>query len=515
MVGAGNICEFHVAAVKALARCRARRRHRPRSRARAKRTPRSGAPTAFASLDALVDAGANVIHVLTPPSAHAKVALAALERGCHVLIEKPIAEERRGRARIAERRAAEGPRRDASTTRCSTIRRSSARSSGPGRRARRGRLGRHPARLGVPAVRRRPAAAVVSRRRLSVPRHRRALPVSDPGAARPDRGRRGRLASLGGDPNLAFDEWRALVRCQRGLGQFQLTWNVEADAEPADHPRHARACCASICSRCSTASARRRRCRRRPSGSSTRSPTRSSRSIDVPIGVWKFVRKEVSRTRACATSSPTSTARLAAGAAAAVSVEDAAEVVRLGREGRARGRRRSRRSGSRSFTLSADVPIPRHRRVGLARPARSSSGCSPRANACACSCAGSRSTPVDGVEYASATSAIPEAVDRAVQRRRDRDPCGAAMKGGWPEHKGGTVVGTQNVIDACRRHGVKQLVHISSMSVVDWAGSPGDGAGQRGHAARAARRGARRVHARQARGRAGSSSAAATPGCRA
>jgi nucleoside-diphosphate-sugar epimerase len=52
---------------------------------------------------------------------------------------------------------------------------------------------------------------------------------------------------------------------------------------------------------------------------------------------------------------------------------------------------------------------------------------------------------------------------------------GAAMKGGWPEHLGGTVVGTQNVIDACKKHGVKQLVHISSMSVIDWAGSAGKG----------------------------------------
>jgi nucleoside-diphosphate-sugar epimerase len=50
------------------------------------------------------------------------------------------------------------------------------------------------------------------------------------------------------------------------------------------------------------------------------------------------------------------------------------------------------------------------------------------------------------------------------------------MKGGWPEHKGGTVVGTQNVIDACKKYKVKQLVHISSMSVVDWAGMSGNGA---------------------------------------
>jgi nucleoside-diphosphate-sugar epimerase len=50
---------------------------------------------------------------------------------------------------------------------------------------------------------------------------------------------------------------------------------------------------------------------------------------------------------------------------------------------------------------------------------------------------------------------------------------GAAMTGGWPEHYGATVVGTRNVIDACTRHGVRQLVHISSMSVVDMAGAAG------------------------------------------
>ena len=63
------------------------------------------------------------------------------------------------------------------------------------------------------------------------------------------------------------------------------------------------------------------------------------------------------------------------------------------------------------------------------------------------------------------------AVDRAVKGAEIVIHCGASMKGGWPEHKGGTVTGTQNVIDACKKHEVRQLVHISSMSVVDWAGS--------------------------------------------
>ena len=79
--------------------------------------------------------------------------------------------------------------------------------------------------------------------------------------------------------------------------------------------------------------------------------------------------------------------------------------------------------------------------------------------------------PQDGLEYAFGNLGDPVAVDRAVKGADIVIHCGAAMKGGWPEHKGGTVVGTHNVIDACKAHGVKQLVHISSMSVFDWAGS--------------------------------------------
>jgi len=80
-------------------------------------------------------------------------------------------------------------------------------------------------------------------------------------------------------------------------------------------------------------------------------------------------------------------------------------------------------------------------------------------------------TPQDGLEYAIGDLADSVAVHKAIEGAEIVIHCGAAMKGRWPEHKAGTVTGTQNVIDACRTHGVKQLVHISSLSVVDWAGS--------------------------------------------
>src|SRR3954468_1870888 len=92
MVGAGNICEFHVAAVKKLAPDVELVGVTDLDAKRASENAEKWGTNAYADLDALIAAGANVIHVLTPPSAHAKVAMAALERGCHVIIEKPIAE---------------------------------------------------------------------------------------------------------------------------------------------------------------------------------------------------------------------------------------------------------------------------------------------------------------------------------------------------------------------------------------------------------------------------------------
>jgi nucleoside-diphosphate-sugar epimerase len=68
----------------------------------------------------------------------------------------------------------------------------------------------------------------------------------------------------------------------------------------------------------------------------------------------------------------------------------------------------------------------------------------------------------------------PAAVDRAVQGVEIVFHVGAAMKGGNFEYNAGTIWGTRNVIDSCERHGVKKLVYVSSMSVLDHAGHEAD-----------------------------------------
>src|ERR1051325_9757759 len=93
MVGAGNICEFHVAAVKKLAPDVELVGVTDLDAARAQASAEKWGTAAYKDLDALIAAGAPVIPLLPPPAAHARVAIAALERGFHVLIEKQIAED--------------------------------------------------------------------------------------------------------------------------------------------------------------------------------------------------------------------------------------------------------------------------------------------------------------------------------------------------------------------------------------------------------------------------------------
>ncbi|MEO6777587.1 MAG: NAD-dependent epimerase/dehydratase family protein [Kofleriaceae bacterium] len=81
--------------------------------------------------------------------------------------------------------------------------------------------------------------------------------------------------------------------------------------------------------------------------------------------------------------------------------------------------------------------------------------------------------PRPGVEYAVGDLGDARAVDRAVAGAEIVIHAGATMQGSWAEHERGTVTGTANVLQACARHGVKQLVYISSLAIVDWAGSAG------------------------------------------
>lgn len=472
MIGAGNICEFHVAAVKKLA---------PEvelvgvvdlDRERAQANAQKWGTVAFESLDQLVEAGANVIHVLTPPASHAKIALAALQKGCHVLIEKPIAEDETEALQIG---ALAREKHLVATVNHSLLYDPQIKRALDAVKA--GTLGtvvsvdilrgsEYPPYEGGPLP---PwyRDAGYPFRDLGV--HCLYLiqellgPIQDVDAT---------WSSLGGDPNLAFDEWRAMVRCARGLGQFQLSYNTKPmQSQLIIHGTK------SVLRVDLFAMFHGKR-------SSTPLPKAAERlvnaftdsiqpMIDVPIGVWKFVRKDVQSYQGLRDLVADFYRRLSAGEPPPVTVEDAAQVVKWV-EKVARAADADHAARRDKFKLSPSVPF-------LVTGASGSLG---KATVQRLLAAGHRvrafvrrmpEHPQPNVEYCFGNLGDPEAVDRAVRGAETVIHVGAAMKGGWPEHKGGTVVGTANVIASCQAHHVRQLVHISSMSVIDWAGSAGNG----------------------------------------
>jgi predicted dehydrogenase/nucleoside-diphosphate-sugar epimerase len=472
MVGAGNIAEFHIYAVKAIPELVELIGVTDLDRARADATAEKHGTKAFASLDELVKAGANVIHVLTPPSAHVSVALAALERNCHVVIEKPIAEDEAEGKKVAEL----------------------ARKKGLTVTVNHSLLYDPQVKKALDAVRSGSLGNIVSvdilRGSEYPPYEGGPLPPWYRGAGYPFRDLgihclyliqellgpveeiEGEWRSLGGDPNLAFDEWRALVKCKRGLGQFQLTWNVKPmqsqmiihgtkgvfriDLFAMFHGKRSSTPLPKAAERLVNAFA------------DSIQPL-----IDVPVNVVKFVRKEIQAYQGLRDLIGDFYKRLDAGDPPPVSADDAIAIIPF-IEQVARAAEKDHAAQLARFKTSDKIPFVVtgasgnlggavvRRLIADGKKVRVMVRRIPE-------------KPIAGVEYCFGNLGDPVAVDKAIAGGEIVIHVGASMKGGWPEHLGGTVVGTQNVIDSCKKHKVKQLVHISSMSVVDWAGSVGNG----------------------------------------
>ena len=274
--------------------------------------------------------------------------------------------------------------------------------------------------------------------------------------------------SLGGDPNLAFDAWSAQVKCKNGIGQFQLTFNTPPlQSQIIIHGTEGVLRVDLFAMYLGK-------------NSNTPLPKAAERlinafaeSIGQMIDVLKFGKKENKAYLGLRDLVGDFYHRLAAGEPPPVSVQEAGEVVRWV-ERVAKAADKEHRDTLAKFKLSESVPF-------LVTGASGSVG---KAVVAKLREQGHRvrvfvrripANPAEGLEYCFGNLGDPVAVDRAVKGAEVVIHVGAAMKGGWPEHYLGTVIGTQNVLDACKRYKTRQLVHISSMSVIDWAGSVGKG----------------------------------------
>ena len=226
LIGAGGISEFHSRALKRLRNVRIIGVADIYEARAADLAKRHDIPAVFGSTEELLEQQPDVVHVLTPPSSHAALALDAIHHGCHVVIEKPLATSVEDCDRIAAAAKAAGKKvcvdhsllRDPFVERALNIVRSGA------------------------------IGEVVS-----VDHLRSELYAPYRGGPVPEQYRDGGFpfrdigvhslylleAFLGeicdatlklgfpeNDGQPRFKEWRVLVQCERGMGHIYLSWNV-------------------------------------------------------------------------------------------------------------------------------------------------------------------------------------------------------------------------------------------------------------------------------------------------
>jgi nucleoside-diphosphate-sugar epimerase/predicted dehydrogenase len=278
-----------------------------------------------------------------------------------------------------------------------------------------------------------------------------------------------RYSSSGRDPNLLFDEWRALAACEKGTGQMYLSWS----ARPMRNELVIQGTRGVIHVDCflQTCVVRKKLPAPRFIGLVAGAITEAASTlVNVPWNVLLFSLGKLQPSPGIHASVRAFYETLSAGAPPPVSAHEGRRIVawmqQVSREANAEKERK----------LGAGVPVPPARilvtgatgflgrvllqrlrqrgepvRVLVRRPLESLA-----------------QDPL--IHQVSGDLGDPEAVDRAVRGVEVVYHLGAAMRGGKADFERGTVWGTRNIVAACLRHSVKKLVYVSSLTVLDHAG---------------------------------------------
>jgi nucleoside-diphosphate-sugar epimerase len=271
-----------------------------------------------------------------------------------------------------------------------------------------------------------------------------------------------------GDPNLVFDEWRALLECEKAPGQMYISWNVRPiQNEVIVHGTRG---VMTIDCYLQTISLRK----------TYPAPKPVQRILGAGFGSLRMLWKVTANTIRFATG------RLVPNPGIHLSVVKFHEALRRGESPPVpaeEGRRSialleevSRRADADKFAYLAETTPLRPPRILVT----GAGGFLGRALVNRLRAAGEPmrvmlrrppATPLGhDVHVVYGDLGNPAAVERALQGIDTVFHVGAAMRGGNFEYSAGTIWGTRNVIEACERHGVSRLVYVSSMSVLDHAG---------------------------------------------
>jgi 2-alkyl-3-oxoalkanoate reductase len=433
-------------------------------------------PKVYPSLQAMAESQPNVIHILTPPGSHAPLALQALDMGCHVFVEKPMAETVADCDRMIASARRKGlvlsvnhsARMDPIVLRALEMIRDGA--CGQVHAVDFLRSSDYQAYSGGP----------------SVPPHFRngSYPFQDLGVhglylmeafLGPIRHADTRYYASGtGDANLVFDEWRTLVETDRGTGSMYISWNVrpiqnELIVHGTKGVMHVDCYLQTITLR-----------------KTYPAPKPVQRILGAGFNALDMLAKVSVNTVRFATG------RLKPSPGIHVSVLKFHEALHEGKappisaeEGRrviAQLEEVSRRADADKQAYLSEPNPQLHPRILVT----GANGFLGRALVNRLRAEYNEplrllvrrppsGPPPGDLHLVYGDLGNPAVVDHAMEGIDTVFHLGSAMKGGNFEYQSGTIWGTRNVIDACERHRVRRLVYVSSLSVLDHAGHrPGD-----------------------------------------
>jgi len=470
LVGAGYVSRHHLAALKALDFVDVVGIADLDLAAAQALAAQSGVPHAARTLAELAVHRPNAVYVLTPPASHCALALEAMDLGCHVLVEKPMAETVAECDAMIAKAAERGltlsvnhsDRLDPVVLRALELVRSGA--CGDVIAVDMLRSSDYPPYAGGPL----PAMV-----------RQGSYPFRDLGVhgmylleafLGPVRDLAVEFRGTGANPNLRFDEWSASAFGEKGIGRLQISWNVR----PMQSRLVIQGTKAVVEVDRFLQIVRVSRSLPGPKfvGMILTAFFNAVRDVfRVPFNVLRFATRSLKPSPGIRRGAELFARALHEGTEPPVSPAEGRRIIELIESHcRRADEARTQELEARFAPLEpADVLVTgaagllgRALVKRLAAEGRSVRVLVRRAPAWL------RDMP--GVGVVVGDLGEPRIVDHAVAGVKRVFHVGAAMKGGPGDFEAGTVWGTRNVVDSCLRHGIERLVYVSSMSVLDAAG---------------------------------------------